>query len=559
MQIHKLISILIIFSILMQNVAVPVLPSMMWIQTANASENNFEESKFEEDECEVIKNKECVDYSTKTIEGFPVTRCWQYEEASRCVGRENNYCQTFEDNRGCEEQYGKCLEQANVSKICKNFEKKFKCGDKLEENAEIKHVDTEYLVKRDERDLSNCTESDLKHCVIEHEECLEPAETRNINGKDVFKECWKWDRQYYCKQNSFIDECKDLKARCKEKSRECISYDKEKNCEHWDVNFECEEKSTDKVDCIGSKFCLGGVCEDSERFRPNNFGENIGILIALANMKKEGMEGCECPKDKKENCKTEDIDPKSCKFFSGTEHKCTKFKGQWISYAIAAASIYFTWGAIPIGINPMHGIGALGTKLGSMSALEAAKFAAAQAAKLGLASMARVDCCSLDGALAFACGGKAVDLKVKKQQRFCIKVGKYKKKLGLIVVTSYCCFKSKLMRVIQEQGRAQLGLSFGTAKNPDCRGLNLEEIQRINWDKIDWSEVIKDFKEEAENSIKENFDEGKFKDKATELQEEYKKSGKKFLQERGEKMVSDDKATNAFVERKIKKFYRMGE
>ena len=192
----------------------------------------------------------------KTIEGFPVTRCWQYEETSRCVGRENNYCQTFEDNRGCEEQYGKCLEQANVSKICKNFEKKFKCGDKLEENAEIKHVDTEYLVKRDERDLSNCTESDLKHCVIEHEECLEPAETRNINGKDVFKECWKWDRQYYCKQNSFIDECKDLKARCKEKSRECISYDKEKNCEHWDVNFECEEKSADKVDCIGSKFCL---------------------------------------------------------------------------------------------------------------------------------------------------------------------------------------------------------------------------------------------------------------------------------------------------------------
>ena len=150
-----------------------------------------------------------------------------------------------------------------------------------------------------------------------------------------------------------------------------------------------------------------------------------------------------------------------------------------------------------------------------------------------------------------------IDLKVKKQQRFCIKVGKYKKKLGLIVVTSYCCFKSKLMRVIQEQGRAQLGLSFGTAKEPDCRGLNLEEIQRINWDKIDWSEVIKDFKEEAENSIKENFDESKFKEKAAKLQAEY--SGKKFLQERGERMVSDDKATNAFVERKIKKFYRMGE
>jgi conjugal transfer mating pair stabilization protein TraN len=555
MQIRRLISILIIFAILMQNVVATILPTGLWIETANALENSNDRN-FQEDKCEITKEKQCVDYSTKTIEGFPVTRCWKYEEISRCVGREKNYCQTFEDNRGCEEQYGKCLEQANVSKICKNFEKKFKCGEKLEENAEIKHVDTEYLVKRDERDLSNCTESDLKNCVIEHEKCLEPAETRNINGKDVFKECWKWDRQYYCKQNSFIDECKDLKARCKEKSRECISYDKEKNCEHWDVNFECEEKSADKVDCIGSKFCLGGVCEDSERFRPNNFGENIGTLIALANMKKEGMEGCECPKDKKENCKTEDIDPKSCKFFKGTEHKCMKVRGQWVTYAIAAASIYMAWTGLSTGVFSALGSGG---NFANMGAAAQAKFVAAQAAKVALASMARVDCCSMSGVLAAACGGKAIDLKVKKQQRFCVKVGRYKKKLGLIVVTSYCCFKSKLMRVIQEQGRKQLGLSFGTAKNPDCRGLNLEEIQRINWDKIDWSEVIKDFKEEAENSIKENFDESKFKDKAAELQAEYKKGGKKFLEERGKKMVSDDKATNAFVERKIKNFYRIEE
>jgi len=555
MQIRRLISILIIFAILMQNVVATILPTGLWIETANALENSNDRN-FQEDKCEITKEKQCVDYSTKTIEGFPVTRCWKYEEISRCVGREKNYCQTFEDNRGCEEQYGKCLEQANVSKICKNFEKKFKCGEKLEENAEIKHVDTEYLVKRDERDLSNCTESDLKNCVIEHEKCLEPAETRNINGKDVFKECWKWDRQYYCKQNSFIDECKDLKARCKEKSRECISYDKEKNCEHWDVNFECEEKSADKVDCIGSKFCLGGVCEDSERFRPNNFGENIGTLIALANMKKEGMEGCECPKDKKENCKTEDIDPKSCKFFKGTEHKCMKVRGQWVTYAIAAASIYMAWTGLSTGVFSALGSGG---NFANMGAAAQAKFVAAQAAKVALASMARVDCCSMSGVLAAACGGKAIDLKVKKQQRFCVKVGRYKKKLGLIVVTSYCCFKSKLMRVIQEQGRKQLGLSFGTAKNPDCRGLNLEEIQRINWDKIDWSEVIKDFKEEAENSIKENFDESKFKDKAAELQAEYKRGGKKFLEERGKKMVSDDKATNAFVERKIKNFYRIEE
>ena len=194
------------------------------------------------------------------------------------------------------------------------------------------------------------------------------------------------------------------------------------------------------------------MCEDSERFRPNNFGENIGTLIALANMKKEGMEGCECPKDKKENCKTEDIDPKSCKFFKGTEHKCMKVRGQWVTYAIAAASIYMAWTGLSTGVFSALGSGG---NFANMGAAAQAKFVAAQAAKVALASMARVDCCSMSGVLAAACGGKAIDLKVKKQQRFCVKVGRYKKKLGLIVVTSYCCFKSKLMRVIQEQGRAR--------------------------------------------------------------------------------------------------------
>ena len=84
--------------------------------------------------------------------------------------------------------------------------------------------------------------------------------------------------------------------------------------------------------------------------------------------------------------------------------------------------------------------------------MEALKFAGTQVAKVGLASMARVDCCNMDGTLAVACGGKAIDLNVKKQQRFCHKVGRYKKKRlqGIVITTSYCCFKSKLMRVIQE-------------------------------------------------------------------------------------------------------------
>ena len=58
--------------------------------------------------------------------------------------------------------------------------------------------------------------------------------------------------------------------------------------------------------------------------------------------------------------------------------------------------------------------------------------------------------------------------------------------------TSYCCFSSKLVRIIQEQGRPQLGIGWGTPKNPDCRGFTPEELQQINFEKIDFSEYYSD-------------------------------------------------------------------
>ena len=42
------------------------------------------------------------------------------------------------------------------------------------------------------------------------------------------------------------------------------------------------------------------------------------------------------------------------------------------------------------------------------------------------------------------------------------------------------------------QGRGQLGLSFGKAKSPDCRGLSPEELQRINFERIDYSDYYND-------------------------------------------------------------------
>lgn len=56
----------------------------------------------------------------------------------------------------------------------------------------------------------------------------------------------------------------------------------------------------------------------------------------------------------------------------------------------------------------------------------------------------------------------------------------------------YCCFGSKLARVVNEQGRDQLELLWGEPKHPDCRGLYQNEFSKLNFSKMDLSELYED-------------------------------------------------------------------
>lgn len=77
----------------------------------------------------------------------------------------------------------------------------------------------------------------------------------------------------------------------------------------------------------------------------------------------------------------------------------------------------------------------------------------------------------------------------------------------------YCQFGSKLSRIIQEQGRrGQLNISFGSAGSPDCRGITVDELGRINFDLINFS----DFYEDLENN-KNIPDQGALLKRAKEL------------------------------------------
>lgn len=106
------------------------------------------------------------------------------------------------------------------------------------------------------------------------------------------------------------------------------------------------------------------------------------------------------------------------------------------------------------------------------------------------------NCCSNDGwgqkiGLA-GCNEEENTLWQDKGKDWCVYVGEYcsNKTLGICDENkqSYCCFDSVLAKIIQEQGRAQLGISFGTPDSANCSGLTPDQLQQIDFSKIDFSE-----------------------------------------------------------------------
>ena len=54
--------------------------------------------------------------------------------------------------------------------------------------------------------------------------------------------------------------------------------------------------------------------------------------------------------------------------------------------------------------------------------------------------------------------------------------------------TGKCCFNSMLARIINEQGRTQVGKGWGSAEAPDCSGFTIPQLQSLNFAAMDLSE-----------------------------------------------------------------------
>ncbi len=126
------------------------------------------------------------------------------------------------------------------------------------------------------------------------------------------------------------------------------------------------------------------------------------------------------------------------------------------------------------------------------------------------------DCCgsgnrwAVSWKLAPGCDVQEKELGDWRTKKCCVEVGTYcAQKLPIIGCiekkTTFCCFTTKLSKLLQEQGRAQLGIGWGDVESPNCRGLSADELSRLDMSSMNLSELYEDvqknFKSQSQSHI----------------------------------------------------------
>ena len=256
--------------------------------------------------------------------------------------------------------------------------------------------------------------------------------TRIINGFEVTRPCWEWERSFQCDGVRPANDCGELDAKpnCSFAYDECLSENADGTCNVYDRWYRCTAPGDDAEDvpayiCAEDLYCLNGECTQVEREASTEFKDAMVAVQAMGELR-------------------DDFNADNLTLFGGENLKCTK-------------------------------------KLFGIS-----------------------NCCSGKGVpliTPFLCNSEDRDVDRKDDEGLCYKVGTYcsDKVLGVCVTKkqSYCCFSSKLVRILQVQGREQLGMTWGEPKTPDCEGFLVEEFQRLDLSLMDFTDVYAEFVDAA--------------------------------------------------------------
>ena len=190
-------------------------------------------------------NTVCLQGVTPPPGGINVNiSCWQYTDTYECRSANAiDYCQPLRD-AACFQSNSVCSEydwQGN----CLYFTNTFRCGSPIgPPPSGVIQLDTSYTIAKDEINYSPCDSlASNTSCTQAEEICTQGPETRNINGLDVYKDCWAWERTYTCSVGSYTNYCAPLQAvGCTRTTQTCTKYDVLGECMEMENTFSCDAR-----------------------------------------------------------------------------------------------------------------------------------------------------------------------------------------------------------------------------------------------------------------------------------------------------------------------------
>jgi len=118
------------------------------------------------------------------------------------------------------------------------------------------------------------------------------------------------------------------------------------------------------------------------------------------------------------------------------------------------------------------------------------------------------NCCRDDGwgqnIMGASCSSEEKELMAMQEKKLCHFVGSFcSKKMAILGKCmenkkAYCCFNSKISRVIMQQGKNQLGKEWGSPETPECRGFTADELAKLQFNKMDLNEIAIDIEAQVQ-------------------------------------------------------------
>jgi len=456
----------------------------------------------------------CLDGpSTKTVNGANITRaCWKEKLDYECItaGGVNN-CAPLMAEPLCGQNAADDCQDTAANGSCTTFRAGYKCTRDMGPLPGVTQTGTGYDIVRDALNESACNiYSTNVDCVKRSSICTDSG-SKTFFGFTFSKPCWNYEDTYTCPAASPTSDCQSLITRgCTPVAggSTCVSTLPSGACDVTSYKYECGSPITQTTTgalCESTPYCINGVCYETERPADADFGKSVAQMEMARQM-------------------AQYLDDGSLQVFIGTVDSCTRrllvncCKGNGPSGNTTTNGAFYTaadFGSTFVGSNYVYdmlfsgnGQGIIQAGLESMGVISAlgTNTFTAYGITLGWGpsgfTIVAFDPWSFAIAIAIqiivtelmSCEDSDKNTAVKKDQKICENMGTYcsSRFLGSCVERkeAYCCFNSLLSKAVNIQGKRQLGIPLGSPEDPNCRGLTIQEVNAIDFTRIDLSEFM---------------------------------------------------------------------